>query len=191
LLLLTLVVATAPAPPARTADARLPRSVAASAVGPDKRTLLGLYLTSREAAAALAAHPDIVLIDVRSRDAVLAQGLAEPTTRNIPLFAATRPEIVARHDAAARRINPAMLALVEALVGAGPQGRTRTIVVICPDGSHSALAVDYLADNGFSNVYLIVDGITGRSDAAGDAIGWRRAGLPWLKTPRPDQLSPL
>ncbi len=171
------------------ADPRLTSEVAGDTVGSDKQTMLGLYLTSQEAADALARHSDIVLIDVRARAAVLRDGLAAPTRRNIPLFAPTPREQIEQRDAAPMRIDPEFLTTVETLVGQGEAGRRRTVLVICPDGSHSALAVDHLADHGFSNVYLIVDGAVGQTAAAPGAIGWKRLGLPWLAAPTPDQIA--
>lgn len=170
------------------ADPRLKSEVTGDAVSSDKRTMLGLYVTSQEAAKALKRHSDILLIDVRARAAVLRDGLAAPTRRNIPLFGPTPSDRIEQHDAAPLRIDPEFLASVERIVGPGEAGRRRTVLVICPDGSHSALAVDHLADNGFTNVYLIVDGTGGQSGAAPGAIGWKRLGLPWLAAPTADQM---
>jgi rhodanese-related sulfurtransferase len=158
------------------------------ASGSVKTTMLGLYLTSLQAAEALAKYDDILLVDVRPLAAVERDGLAAPTHKVVPLFVASTSSDVARYDAARAQINPRFLSQIEALTGPGPEGRRRTIIVICPDGSHSAIAVDHLADNGYGNVYLIVDGAAGSSQSVPGAVGWRRHGLPWIAKPRPEQV---
>lgn len=186
--LLALAQPLAMPPPAGGADARLPAGQANVGGATIKTTMLGLYLTSLEAAEALAKYSDVLLVDVRPLAAVERDGLAAPTHKVVPLFVASTSSDIARHDAARAQINPRFISQIEALTGQGVEGRQRTIIVICPDGSHSAIAVDHLADHGYRSVYLIVDGATGSSESVPGAVGWRRHGLPWLAKPRPEQV---
>jgi len=187
-LLMALVWPLAIPVPACAADVRLPAGQATVGGASIKATMLGLYLTSIEAAEALAKFSDILLVDVRPMAAVERDGLAAPTHKVIPLFVTSTSSDIARYDAARAQINPHFLSQIEAMTGQGAEGRRRTIIVICPDGSHSAIAVDHLADHGYANVYLIVDGAAGSSQSVPGAVGWRRHGLPWLAKPRPDQV---
>lgn len=167
-------------------DPRVASAITSESVGDAKRTILGLYVTAREAHALLGKHSDLLLIDVRSREQVMTSGIAAGTHKVVPFLVASATDGGGMFDRARMRINPEFLGRIEKLAGGAPDHQKRTIFVICPDGSYSALAVDYLADHGYANVYLIVDGIGGPAGVGGD--GWRALKLPWLSAPLPDQL---
>lgn len=176
--------------PASAADPRIPAGITSTQVDDAKRTIPGLYVTAREAHALLTRYPDVLLVDVRSLEQVRKDGLAEGTHKVVPFLVPSKDlgagNVPGAFDRARMRINPGFLDRIQQLAGGGPDSRARTILVICPDGSHSALAVDHLAEKGYSNVYLIIDGIGGRAWAGVE--GWRAQGLPWLAAPRAAQL---
>jgi len=71
-----------------------------------------------------------------------------------------------------------------------------TILVMCRSGGRGAMAVNALAEAGFTKVYNIVDGMEG--DMVGDPEsayfgkrmknGWKNSGLPWTYDVDPEQM---
>ncbi len=63
---------------------------------------------------------------------------------------------------------------------AGGLEPSQPIVVICRTGGRSEAAAHALTDAGFVEVYNVLDGFEGHTDAEGHRTGgWRGAGLPW------------
>ena len=62
---------------------------------------------------------------------------------------------------------------------------------MCRSGGRSAMAVNRLAQAGFTNVYQIIDGMEGDAVEDPDSVflghrfrnGWKNAGLPWTYEP--------
>ena len=71
---------------------------------------------------------------------------------------------------------------------AGPED---TILVMCRSGGRSAMAVNMLAEAGFTNVHQITDGMEGDSIKNPLSVfqgqrlmnGWKNSGLPWTYKP--------
>ncbi len=146
-----------------------------------KTTSLGLYLSPTDAAAALAADPGIVFVDVRDPVEVAFVGHAAGIDAVVPLALFTH-----RFDAAAGSYaaveNPRFVEEVAAAVGREGKTKADPVFVICRSGGRSAAAVEALARAGFGNVWNIVEGFEGDTDPATGARsrnGWRNAGLPW------------
>lgn len=146
-----------------------------------KQTSLGLYLTATEAYEKWLLAPDAVKIfDVRTLEEYLFVGHA-PMAWNIPLYFQTD-----QWDSAKERftmeLNFDFLSMVREV--AAPHD---TIAVMCRSGGRSAMAVNQLAEAGFTNVYQITDGMEG--DSVKDPLsvfqgqrlvnGWKNSGLPW------------
>jgi rhodanese-related sulfurtransferase len=133
-----------------------------------KRTSLGLYVTAKGAHEKWLSDPGSVkIIDVRTPEEFQMIGLPEMASK-VPLSASAR-EFIGQ----VRQI-------------AGPDD---TVLVICRSGNRSAVAVEMLAQAGFTNAYTVTDGFEGdrnRDTSSPDygkrtVNGWKNAGLPWKK----------
>jgi len=150
----------------------------------EKQTVLGLYVTSKEAYEKWRAAPDkIKLLDVRTADEYI--NIGHPATAwNIPAFLQTW-----NWDEAKKlfSIKPSPDFMRHAKEVFKP---TDTLYVMCRSGGRSAWAVNQLAAAGFKNVYNITDGMEGdtvddpQSVYAGQRLknGWKNSGLPWTYT---------
>ena len=60
--------------------------------------------------------------------------------------------------------------------------KTDPVVLICRSGDRSARAADRLAEDGFTNVGAVGDGVEGNMNKDGrrSVDGWKNAGLPWI-----------
>ena len=146
-----------------------------------KQTSLGLYVTAKEAYKKWIAAPDAVKIfDVRTLEEYVYIGHA-PMAWNIPLMSQTH-EWDADKGYFAMQPNPDFVSLVKEV--AGP---IDTVLVMCRSGGRSAIAVNMLAEAGFTNVYNITDGMEGdvikdpESVFKGQRLknGWKNSGVPW------------
>jgi rhodanese-related sulfurtransferase len=147
----------------------------------DKQTKLGLYATAREAYDAWKADPGAVkLLDVRTPDEYLFVGHTEMAWL-VPFKLQ-----VYRWDESGKKLpmknNPDFFAHAKEIIQASDR-----VYVMCRSGGRSAMAVNALADAGFTNVYNIVDGMEGDAEADRNSPdygkrvknGWKNAGLPW------------
>ena len=146
-----------------------------------KQTLLGLYVTAREAYEQFRAAPDKVkIIDVRTPEEFMWVGHA-PMAWKIPLVAVTYQWDAEKKQFPAHPL-PDFVARVQRV--ATPDD---TLMVMCRSGGRSAMAVNLLAQAGFKTVYNIIDGMEG--DAVNDPVsvfhgqrlrnGWKNSGCPW------------
>lgn len=148
----------------------------------DHRTVLGLYLTSREAYRYLKADPTILFIDARSRAEVNFLGMPDPADANIP-YGFVHPGYRLGQDGRFynRLKNEYFVEAVRELIARQGLTDNPLIFVICRAGYGAARVVDELAGAGFTRVYSIVDGFEGDLDEAGKRTinGWKSSGLPW------------
>jgi len=157
------------------------------------RTSLGLYVTPREAHAMWAADPENVhVLDVRTFEEYVFVGHFE-MAKNVPLvfpkFDPEGPSMPGRPPGCSGDPNPNFVAEVKEVFD-----NHDTILVMCSTGGRGAMAVDALAQAGFTTVYNIVTGFEGdrvddpRSDYNGKHLrnGWINAGLPWGYDFHPD-----
>jgi rhodanese-related sulfurtransferase len=156
-----------------------------------KQTSLGLYVTSTEAHEKWKAAPEKVkILDVRSPGEYIFIGHAEMAW-NIP-FAFQTYQWDAGKQRFAMEPNPDFVSQVEEW--AKPAD---TILVMCRSGGRSAMAVNLLAEAGFTNVYNIIDGMEGdKVDDPGSLFygkrmknGWKNSGLPWTYDLNPEWMS--
>ena len=160
-----------------------------------KETVLGLYVTAEDAYELWKARPETVkILDVRTIEEAIFVG--HPTMAwVIPAFLQTY-----EWDAVKRtfgmRPNPEFLACVKEIAAPGD-----TLLVTCRSGGRSALAVNTLAQAGFTRVYNIIDGVEGDAVTDPESVfrgqrmrnGWKNAGAPWtcaadptrFRVPRP------
>jgi len=155
-----------------------------------KQTSLGLYVTAREAYDKWQADPDnVTILDVRTTEEYLYVGHA-PMAWNIPLMSQTYEWNADKHYFAMQP-NADFITQVMEL-----QKPSDTILVMCRSGGRSAMAVNRLADAGFTHVYQVIDGFEGDSINDPESVfkgqrlrnGWKNSGIPWTYQPEPDRM---
>ena len=148
----------------------------------DHRTVLGLYLTARDANSYLKKHPEILFIDARSRAEVNFLGMPDRVDANIP-YGFMHPGYRLGNDGRFynRLKNEHFVDAVKEIIERKGLGTDPVIFVICRAGYGAARVIDELATAGFTRAYSIVDGFEGELDANGKRTlnGWKNAGLPW------------
>jgi rhodanese-related sulfurtransferase len=165
----------------------LPVSLAKPSLPPQKQTVLGLYVTAREAFDMWQADQSkINILDVRTPEEYVLVG--HPTmAHNIPfqLF---------NYKMAVLNKGPLMTANPNFIAEVGQKFKpSDTILVICRSGNRSAAAVNAMAAAGFKIAYSVTEGFEGDrvKDPASSSYGkrfkngWKNSGLPWT-----DQLNP-
>jgi rhodanese-related sulfurtransferase len=155
-----------------------------------KQTTLGLYVTAREAYSKWQADPDnIMVLDVRTTEEYIYVGHA-PMAWNVPLASQTY-DWDAEKQYFGFKPNPAFIAQVTEIAGV-----TDTILVMCRSGGRSAMAVNRLAEAGFTNVYQIIDGFEGDAVKDSESVyngqrlrnGWKNSGIPWTYQLDPERM---
>jgi rhodanese-related sulfurtransferase len=159
----------------------------AAAVPAPKRTKLGQYLSSQEAAKFIEQNASKALfLDVRTPAEVTFLGMPAQADANVPYM--KEPDFPAWDGVKGTfklEPNPDFLPELRRRLSAKGLTPNDTIVLICRSGDRSAAAANLLAEAGFRNVYSVVDGFEGDIAAdgpnAGQRVvnGWKNAGLPW------------
>jgi len=156
----------------------------------EKQTSLGLYLTAGEAYDRWQAAPgNVTVLDVRTTEEYIYIGHA-PMAWNVPLASQTY-EWDADKQEFLLQPNRAFISQVKEF--AQPSD---TILVMCRSGGRSALAVNNLAEAGFTDVYQITDGFEGDPVKDPESVflgqrlrnGWKNSGLPWGYQPNPERM---
>ena len=156
-------------------------TLAETSLPKSKQTVLGLYLTAKEAFSKWHVDSDkVVVLDVRTPEEYIFVGHA-PMARNIPVRILNQ-ELTAKKRRPVMEMNPGFVSQVKK-----DYRVSDTILIMCRSGGRSALAVNLLAEAGFRKVYNIIDGFEG--DAVKDPQsyyngkrvknGWRNSGAPW------------
>ena len=150
------------------------------------KTSLGLYVMPKAAYTILQEKPEEVhILDVRTFEEYTFVGHLE-MAKNIPFvfpkYDPKGPSLPGRPPGCYGEINPDFLPSVKEFFTL-----TDTILIYCATGARGAMAVNVLAEAGFTNVYNIITGLEGdRVDDPGSVYhgkhmrnGWKNAGLPW------------
>jgi rhodanese-related sulfurtransferase len=155
-----------------------------------KETVLGLYVTSKEAYEMWRAAPEkVTILDVRTPEEYLFVG--HPTMAwKVPVAAQTY-EWDAAKGQFPMKLLPDFVARVKEV--ARPDD---TILVMCRAGGRSAIAANLLAQAGFKNVHNIIDGMEGDTVADPESTfvgqrmrnGWKNSGCPWTYKLTPERL---
>lgn len=170
--------------------AETPAPPASPAPPKGKETKPGLYLTAREAYEKWKADPaSVKIIDVRTTEEYLFVGHA-PMAWNVPLFVQSYEWDPARRQFAMKP-NPGFIAQVKEV--AKPSD---VLLLMCRSGSRSAAAVNRLADEGFTRIYNVIDGMEGdlvedpSSVFHGQRVknGWKNSGVPWTYDVDPEKV---
>jgi rhodanese-related sulfurtransferase len=155
-----------------------------------KQTVLGLYVTAKEAYEKWQAAPEKVkILDVRTPEEFLFVGH--------PPMAWKIPVAVQSYEWDEQKKQFPMSPLPDFAARVGEVARPDdTIMVMCRSGGRSAIAANMLAKDGFRNVYNIIDGMEGDANADSDTVaqsqplmdGWKNSGCPWTKKLTPERM---
>jgi rhodanese-related sulfurtransferase len=155
-----------------------------------KQTVLGLYVTAREAYEQWKADPKkVVILDVRTPEEYLFVGFP-PMAWKIPVASQTYDWDAAKKQFPMKLLTD-FVSRVQAMAKPGD-----TLMVMCRSGGRSAIAANLLAKAGFTHVHNIVDGMEGDTVDDEDSVyagqrmknGWKNAGCPWTYTLTPERL---
>ena len=148
-----------------------------------KQTALGLYLTAMEAHGKWEASPGTVkVLDVRTPEEYIYVGHAEGAV-NIPVaFQGYRWNTEKKYFD--YDLNKEFVAQVKEWAQPGDM-----ILATCRSGGRSAIAINILAQAGFTNVWNITDGMEGDTDPEGKRTvnGWKNS-APWTYEVNPEQM---
>ncbi len=156
-------------------------TLAETSLPKSKQTVLGLYLTAKEAFSKWHVDSDkVVVLDVRTPEEYIFVGHT-PMGRNIPVRVLNQ-ELTAKQKRPVMEPNPDFVSQVKRDYQVGD-----TILVMCRSGGRSAMAVNLLAEAGFKNVYNVTDGFEGDSVKDPQSYfngkraknGWKNSGAPW------------
>ena len=154
-----------------------------------KKTVLGLYVTAKEACEQWKAAPDNVkIIDVRTPEEYLFVGH--------PTMAWKIPVAIQVYEWDAEKKQFPMKPLLDFVARVQTIAKPdETIMVMCRSGGRSAIAANMLAKAGFKNVYNIIDGMEGDANADSESVaqaqplnGWKNSGCPWTKKLTPERM---
>ena len=155
-----------------------------------KQTVLGLYVTAKEAYEKWKAEPEKVkIIDVRTPEEFLFVG--------VPTMAWKIPVAAQSYEWDAEKKQFPMKPLMDFAARVQTVAKPgETIMVMCRSGGRSAIAANFLAKAGFKNVYNIIDGMEGDANADSESVaqaqprqdGWKNSGCPWTKKLTPDRM---
>jgi rhodanese-related sulfurtransferase len=156
----------------------------------EKQTVLGLYVTAREAFEKWKAEPKKVkILDVRTPEEFIFIGF--------PAMAWKVPVAAQIYEWDAEKKQFPMKPFPDFVSRVKEVAKTDdTLMVTCRSGGRSAIAVNMLAKAGFKNVYNIVDGIEGdRVEDPGSVFngmpmknGWKNSGCPLTFDLTPDRM---
>ena len=156
----------------------------------EKQTALGLYVTSAEAYEKWRAAPDEVkVLDVRTPEEFLFVGHPEMASC-IPLgFQSYRwDDEKGYYDL---DVNREFVAQVRDWFDPG-----ETLLLMCRSGGRSAMAVNLLAQAGYTDAWNITDGMEGDlvndpespDDGKRMTNGWKNSGVPWTYQVDPERM---
>lgn len=149
-----------------------------------KQTSLNLYISSAQAYNMwLADSINIKILDVRTLEEYIFVGHADMAV-NIS-FAIQSYKWDEEKGMFTIELNPDFIDLVKSWAK-----KDDIILVMCRSGGRSAMAVNLMAQNGFINVYNIIDGMEGDMVKDKESVfykkrmknGWKNAGNPWTYT---------
>jgi rhodanese-related sulfurtransferase len=155
--------------------------LASNTEGGNLETKLGLYVTAKEAYDMWRADPEgVKILDIRTLAEYIFVG-HPPMAYSIPAFFQTH-RWDDKRNMFAMQPNPDFVAQVKKWAEADD-----TILVTCRSGERGAMAVDLLAEAGFTRVYNITDGMEGGVVKDPESVfngrrmknGWQNSGLPW------------
>jgi rhodanese-related sulfurtransferase len=156
----------------------------------EKQTALGLYVTAKAAYEKWKAGPERAkIIDVRTPEEFLFVGH--------PPMAWKLPVAIQSYDWDAEKKEFPMKPLADFASRVSQVARPNDLLMLmCRSGGRSAIAVNFLAKAGFTNVYNIIDGMEGDANGDSESVaqaqplkdGWKNSGCPWTKKLTPERM---
>lgn len=150
-----------------------------------KRTKLGLYLEAKEVPDFIKTHPKTLFLDLRTPEELLFVGVPAGVDGNVPFGIMNYSKWDDKKKTFVRFPNPDFLANFEYWALDKGTEKSDPIVLICRSGDRSAMGADFLARQGYTNVWSVVDGFEGDLAKDGPNMGrrvvngWKNSGLPW------------
>ena len=156
----------------------------------EKQTVLGLYVTAKEAYEKWKTEPEkVMILDVRTPEEYLFVGHATMAWK-IPVAIQVYEWDASKGQFPMKPL-PDFVSRVSEV--AKPED---ALCVTCRSGGRSAIAVNMLAKAGFKNVYNITDGFEGDTVEDPNSVfvgrrlknGWKNSGCPWTYKLTPDRM---
>ncbi len=155
-------------------------------VAEPKRTKAGRYLMAADVPAFIQAQGGagkVLFLDLRTRAEAMYVGMATGIDALVPFV--EHQELMTDWDA--QRGNYRLVPLqdfvpeVNRRLAQKGLAKTDTVVLICRSGDRSSRGANRLADDGYTQVWSVVDGFEGDmgKDGRRSVNGWKNAGLPW------------
>ena len=152
-----------------------------------KQTKAGLYLDAREAYELKQRLGEKALfVDIRTRAEISYLGMPTVADAHIPAF--EHPPNASWDDKSSRfkmESNADFEPELARRLTARQLNKSDVVILICRSGDRTARAVNFLAEQGYTKVYSVIDGFEGDAIAEGPQAGqrvlngWKNAGLPW------------
>jgi rhodanese-related sulfurtransferase len=176
---------------AGTASLLLRPGLALAAVDPatlpePKRTKAGRYLMASDVPAFIQAQGGagkVLFLDLRTRAEAMYVGMAQGVDALVPFV--EHQELMTDWDAqrGIYRLEPLQDFVPEVNRRLAQKGLSKSdvVVLICRSGDRSSRGANRLADDGYTQVWSVVDGFEGDmgKDGRRSVNGWKNAGLPW------------
>jgi rhodanese-related sulfurtransferase len=151
-----------------------------------KRTQAGRYLMAADVPAFIQAQGGagkVLFLDLRTRAEAMYVGMATGIDALVPFV--EHQELMTDWDA--RRgiysLEPLQdfVPEVNRRLAQKALAKTDVVVLMCRSGDRSSRGANRLADDGFTQVWSVVDGFEGDmgKDGRRSVNGWKNAGLPW------------
>ena len=150
-----------------------------------KITKLGLYIEAKEVPEFLKKNPKALFLDLRTPEELLFVGVPQGLDGNAPFGIMNYSKWDEKKRTYVRFPNPDFLSQFEYWAMDKGTEKSDPILLICRSGDRSALGADFLAKQGYTNVWSIVDGFEGDMAKEGPdkgrraVNGWKNNGLPW------------
>lgn len=151
-----------------------------------KRTKAGRYLMAADVPAFIQAQGGagkVLFLDLRTRAEAMYVGMATGIDALVPFV--EHQELMTDWDAqrGMYRLEPLQDFVQEVNRRLAQKGLAKadTVVLICRSGDRSSRGANRLADDGYTQVWSVVDGFEGDmgKDGRRSVNGWKNAGLPW------------
>ena len=151
-----------------------------------KRTRAGRYLMAADVPAFIQAQGGagkVLFLDLRTRAEAMYVGMAAGIDALVPFV--EHQELMTDWDAqrGMYRLEPLQDFVPEVNRRLAQKGLAKadTVVLICRSGDRSSRGANRLADDGYTQVWSVVDGFEGDmgKDGRRSVNGWKNVGLPW------------
>lgn len=151
-----------------------------------KRTKAGRYLMAADVPGFVQAQGGagkVLFLDLRTRAEAMYVGMASGIDALVPYV--EHQELMTDWDAqrGIYRLEPLQDFVPEVNRRLAQKGlaKTDTVVLMCRSGDRSSRGANRLADDGYTQVWSVVDGFEGDlgKDGRRSVNGWKNAGLPW------------